>query len=42
MNNQEFGNKNETQEKERSFVKGLGIFILALFLAVMTVVIINI
>lgn len=40
--NYNFENRPETQEKEgKSFWKGLGIFALSLFLAVLTVVTIN-
>lgn len=40
--NQNFDNRLDTQEKEgSSFWKGLGIFTLSLFLAVITVVTIN-
>ena len=42
MNTQNYGNRPDAQEKEgKSFWKGLGIFALSLFLAVLTVVTIN-
>lgn len=42
MNNQDFENRQDVQEKEsHPFLKGLGIFALSLFLALLTVVTIN-
>ena len=41
MNNQDFNNKPEVQENTpKAFLKGLGVFALSLFLAILTVVII--